>query len=64
MASDTKIAALIWLPAGHTCRVGAVQSKWQPLCSKRVIDHTLEPHFRGIPKIERSSRSERRTGGS
>ena len=52
MTSTPKIAALIVAAGRGTRAGGAVAKQWQPLCGKRVIDHTLTA-FQRYPKIER-----------
>ncbi|WP_339912767.1 2-C-methyl-D-erythritol 4-phosphate cytidylyltransferase, partial [Sulfitobacter litoralis] len=52
MTPTPKIAALIVAAGRGTRAGGAVPKQWQPLCGKRVIDHTLAA-FQRHPKIER-----------
>ncbi len=52
MASRPKIAALIVAAGRGTRAGGAVPKQWQPLCGKRVIDHTLAA-FQRHPQVDR-----------
>jgi len=52
MASTPKIAALIVAAGRGTRAGGAVPKQWQPLCGKRVIDHTLAA-FQRHPQVDR-----------
>ena len=52
MASTSKIAALIVAAGRGTRAGGAVPKQWQPLCGKRVIDHTLAA-FQRHPQVDR-----------
>ncbi len=52
MASTPKIAALIVAAGRGTRAGGAVPKQWQPLCGKRVIDHTLAA-FQRHPLVDR-----------
>ena len=52
MASTPKIAALIVAAGRGTRAGGTVPKQWQPLCGKRVIDHTLAA-FQRHPLVDR-----------
>ncbi|WP_283646593.1 IspD/TarI family cytidylyltransferase, partial [Marinovum algicola] len=52
MASTPNIAALIVAAGRGTRAGGAVPKQWQPLCGKRVIDHTLAA-FQRHPLVDR-----------
>jgi len=52
MLSQPKIAALIVAAGRGTRAGGSTPKQWQPLCGKRVIDHTLAA-FQDHPSVDR-----------